>query len=64
MNRKEQIIYIGDNVNELQKKDRIEILSMIEKNKVVEKNNGSQVAFKNINDDTLKKIYNFVKLKR
>ena len=64
MNRKEQIIYIVDNVNEISKKDRIEVLCMIKKNKVVEKNTGSQVSFKNIDDDTLKKIYDFVKSKR
>jgi len=64
MNRNQQIIYIVDNVNELQKKDRIEVLFMIKKSFVVEKNTGSQILFKNINDDILKKIYEFVKSKR
>lgn len=59
------ILYINDNINELKLNHRKEVLQMIigadiDDDKIVEKGNGTQIKFSDINVDLLKNIYNFV----
>lgn len=59
------IIYINDNINELKPNYRKEILQMIiysntDYDKIVDKGNGSQVKFADIDPLLIKSIYNFI----
>ncbi len=59
------IIYINDNINELKVSHRKEILQIIigsdiEPDKIVEKGNGTQIKYSDIDKNLLKKIYNFI----
>ncbi len=59
------IIYINDNINELKLNHRKEVLQIIigsdiEDEKIVEKGNGTQVRYVDIDGLLLKKIYNYM----
>ena len=63
------INYINDNINELKINFRKEVLQMIKysdilDDKIVEKGNGSQVKYSDIDNNLLKSIYNFIQNKR
>jgi hypothetical protein len=67
-NLDEKISYICDNVNELRKPYRIEILqhilgSNINRNKIKEKGCGTQVKICDIPKDLISVLYNFIKIK-
>jgi hypothetical protein len=56
--------HILDNTNELVLQDRKEILQMIFnsqfRNKLKEKGNGTQIRLKNLSDDLITRIYDFI----
>jgi hypothetical protein len=59
------ILYISDNINELKINHRKEVLQMIigseiEDDKIVEKGNGTQIKFVDIDMQLLQNIYNFL----
>ncbi len=59
------ILYINDNINELKISHRKEILQMIigsdiDSEKIVEKGNGTQIKFMDINAGLLQNIYNYI----
>lgn len=61
----EKIIYINDNINELKLAFRKEIFQTImysiqDHDKIVEKGNGSQIKFADIDATLLTNIYNFI----
>jgi len=62
--RNKYIVYINDNIDELKLNFRKEILQMIiysmESGKILEKGNGTQVKFADIDLPLLKNIYNYV----
>lgn len=64
MSRNKYINYINDNINEMNISDRREILQMIindvNHEKIVEKGNGSQIKYSDLNVNLLKNIYNFI----
>ena len=57
-------LYISDNIGNLTSSARKEILQMIiyaiDDEKIIEKGNGSQIKYSDIDDKLLKNIYNFV----
>ena len=64
----EKKIYIIDNVNELKKAHRIEVLqhilgSNISKEKIKEKGCGTQIKINDIPKDLIPLLYNFIKIK-
>lgn len=59
------ILYINDNINELKinyRKDVLQIIlgSDIDDDKIVEKGNGTQIKFSDIEPTLLQNIYNFI----
>jgi hypothetical protein len=56
------INYISDTINDLPFLAKVEILQMIiydiDDEKIIEKGNGTQIKFADINSETLLKIYN------
>lgn len=62
--RNKLIMYIYDHVNDLKLNHRKEVLQMIMYNvdhdKIVEKGNGTQIKFSDMNDNILKNIYNYI----
>jgi hypothetical protein len=62
VNTKKYINYISDTINDLPFLAKVEILQMIiydiEDEKIIEKGNGTQIKFADINQETLLKIYN------
>lgn len=59
------ILYINDNVNELKLNHRKDVLQMImgseiDDDKIVEKGNGTQIKFSDIDSELLQSIYNFI----
>jgi hypothetical protein len=63
--RNKYIHYINDNINELKVSFRKEVLqtilySNLPESKIVEKGNGTQVKYGDIDDQLLKNIYNYI----
>lgn len=63
--RNKYIHYINDNINELKMSFRKEVLqtilySNVPDKKIVEKGNGTQVKYADIDDQLLKNIYNYM----
>jgi hypothetical protein len=59
------ILYINDNVNELKLNHRKDVLQMImgseiDDDKIVEKGNGTQIKFSDIDSELIQSIYNFI----
>jgi len=64
----EKVTYICDNVNELKKAHRIEILqhilgSNINREKIKEKGSGTQIKVNDIPKELIPLLYNFIKIK-
>lgn len=63
----EKRIYICNHINELKIAHRREVMQTIicaiGSDKIVEKGNGSQIKFKDIGEDLLNKIYNYIHAK-
>ena len=63
--RKTAILYINENIDELPIHDRKEVLQMLICNmdikKIVEKGSGTQIKYKDMSDELLVSIQNFVK---
>ena len=60
------IHYLSDHVDEIKLKHRRELLqiilcSNINNDKIIEKGVGSEIKFSDIDDDTLEKLYNYLK---
>lgn len=65
MDNSEKIAYICDNVNELNKIYRKEILQILlssqsTEDKLLEKGGGTQIKFSEIPDELLNNIYNYI----
>ncbi len=65
MNNSEKITYICDNINELNKIYRKEILQILlssqsTEDKLLEKGGGTQIKFSEIPDELLNNIYNYI----
>lgn len=60
-------IFVIDNINELVIDDRKKVLQMIynspSRNKLKEKGSGTQIKIKDVSDELIKKIYDFVEEK-
>lgn len=68
VNTSKYISFIHNNINELKLNYRKEILQMIlysniDDEKIVEKGNGTQIKFSDIDSILLKNIYNFIYMK-
>jgi hypothetical protein len=67
MSNAKYINYISDAINDLSFLAKVEILQMIiydiDDEKIVEKGNGTQIKFSDINHETLLKIYNNISKK-
>jgi hypothetical protein len=64
----EKIIYICDNINELRKPHRIEILQLIlgsniNRDKIKEKGCGTQIKINDIPRELIPLLYNFIRIK-
>jgi hypothetical protein len=68
LTRKDKLIYVCDNINELSFDDKLEMLKIImrsdiDPDKVQEKGNGTQITTKNLSDKTVSSLYSFVNQK-
>jgi hypothetical protein len=59
------VIYIIDNINDLNFKDKVDILyilidSQMPLSKIIEKGSGTQIKFDDMSDKIIYKIYNFI----
>jgi hypothetical protein len=64
MNRKENILFIHEHVDQLSKRDRVEMLSklieFIGEDKIVEKGMGTQIRYSDLKDDILDYLQQFI----
>jgi len=63
--RNKYVYYVNDHVGKIKTNYRKELLqiilcSNIDENKIIEKGNGTQIKFSDINNDLLQKIYNYI----